>query len=55
MCLKNKAILHTTQKHFPSFNYWKKCGESVSLLGHLVSLTNIFFDDKASASNTENH
>ena len=31
MCLKNKTCLYTTQKHFSSFNYWEKCGESVSI------------------------
>ena len=36
MCLKNKTFLCTTQKHFP---YWKRCGESVSLLVHLVFFT----------------
>ena len=24
ICLKNKTFLYTTQKHFSSFNYWKK-------------------------------
>ena len=27
MFLKNKTFLYTTQKHFSSFNYWKKCGK----------------------------
>ena len=42
MHLKNKTFLHPTQKHFSSFNYWKKCGESVSLLVHFVFFT-VFF------------
>ena len=56
MCLKNKTFLCTTQKHFP---YWKRCGESVSLLisafGFLHCFFNIFFNDKAGVSDTENH
>ena len=59
MCLKNKTFLYTTQKHFCSFNYWKKCGESVSLLVHFVFFSVFFliyfFNDKVSVSNTENH
>ena len=57
-CFKNKVFLYTIQKHFPFFNYWKQRGESLSLLVRFVFLTvffNTFFDDKGSASNTENH
>ena len=45
------------QKHFSSFNYWKKCGEKVSLLVHFVFFTVflIFFNDKVSVSDRENH
>ena len=39
MCLKNKTFLYTTQKNFSSFNYWKRCGEIVSLLVHFVFFT----------------
>ena len=39
MCLKNKTFLYMTHRHFSSFNYWKKCGESVSLLVHFVFFT----------------
>ena len=39
MCLKYKTFQYMTQKHFTSFSYWKKCGESVSLLVRFVFVT----------------
>ena len=30
------TFLRATQKYFSYFNYWKKCGESVSLLVHIL-------------------
>ena len=39
MSLKNQTFLRPTQKHFSFFNYWKKFGESVSLLVRFVFFT----------------
>ena len=57
-CLNNnKTFLHVTQKHFSTFSYQKKCGESMNLLVHFVFFTlfYIIFNGKISVSNTENH